>query len=174
VAEHIDINATQAHAVFSAALSSLSRQSVLSNLQQSSEDTYPQFYRIRNPLFATILELSAGQQPSIGIPLTNDNKCPTDKIKARFCELAALWKKGRRATSFASALAMHPAYQHIIGMGPDVLPLILRELEKDSDHWFWALKAISGADPVLPESRGKMREMADAWLKWGREKGYEW
>lgn len=69
---------------------------------------------------------------------------------------------------------MHPAYQGIIGLGPIALPLILRELEKELDHWFWALKAISGEDPVSPQNRGKMREMTDAWLNWGREKGYVW
>jgi len=69
---------------------------------------------------------------------------------------------------------MHPAYQQIIGLGPPALPLILAELDRELDHWFWALKAISGEDPVPIESRGNMREMANAWLKWGREKGYEW
>jgi hypothetical protein len=69
---------------------------------------------------------------------------------------------------------MHPAYQRIIGLGTAAVPLILAELEKDLDQWFWALKAITGEDPVPPESRGKMREMADAWLNWGRKKGDAW
>ena len=68
-------------------------------------------------------------------------------------------------------LTIHPAYQQIIGMGPAVVPLLLRELEREVDHWFWALKAITGADPVPPASRGKVREMAEAWLRWGREQG---
>lgn len=44
-------------------------------------------------------------------------------------------------------MAMHPAYQRIIGLGPEVAPLLLRELERQPDHWFWALKALTGADP---------------------------
>jgi hypothetical protein len=67
---------------------------------------------------------------------------------------------------------MHPAYQQIIGIGPAAVPLLLRELERDVDHWFWALKAITGVDPVPPASRGKVREMAAAWLRWGRDQGY--
>lgn len=95
-----------------------------------------------------------------------------EDIEHEFNELARQWKAERRATSFSSAMAMQPAYQRIIGLGRRALPLILRELEKELDHWFWALKAISGEDPVPPQSRGKMREMRNAWLKWGREKGY--
>ncbi len=32
--------------------------------------------------------------------------------------------------------------------------------------------AITGADPVPKESRGKLKEMTAAWVKWGIEKGY--
>ena len=71
-------------------------------------------------------------------------------------------------------MAMHPAYQEIIGMGELAVPLILAELERDPDHWFWALKAITGADPVPEHCRGHLEEMAQAWLRWGRMQGYEW
>src|ERR1700676_502340 len=93
-------------------------------------------------------------------------------LETEFKELVNTWKAEKTATSFVSAMAIHPAYQQIIGMGPKALPWILRELERKTDHWFWALKAISRQDPVPPESRGKMREMRDAWLKWGRDNGY--
>jgi hypothetical protein len=69
-------------------------------------------------------------------------------------------------------MAMHPAYQQIIGMGEDVIPLILWELEKTPNHWFWALRAISDEDPVKPEERGNIHKMAQSWLKWGKEHGY--
>jgi hypothetical protein len=45
----------------------------------------------------------------------------------------------------------------------------LRELKKEPDHWFWALKAITGVDPVEPIQRGRVKEMAGAWLRWGKE-----
>jgi hypothetical protein len=64
---------------------------------------------------------------------------------------------------------MHPAYQQIIGMGVDALPLILRELEREPDHWFWALEAITGENPVPPTDRGRLNEMARAWLRWASE-----
>ncbi len=91
-----------------------------------------------------------------------------------FADLVATWKQERGPHSSSVRLAEHPAYQRIIGMGPDVVPLLLRELEKEPDHWFRALQALTGADPVPAESRGKVREMAAAWLHWGREQGYQW
>ena len=59
-----------------------------------------------------------------------------------------------------------PSYQQIIGMGDMALPLILRELAREPDHWFWALHAITGADPVEPDARGDVRKMAKAWIEW--------
>jgi hypothetical protein len=69
-------------------------------------------------------------------------------------------------------MAMHPAYQQIIGMGTPAVPLILAELKRGVDHWFWALRAITRENPVPPESLGDMDAMAAAWLAWGRMKGY--
>lgn len=69
---------------------------------------------------------------------------------------------------------MHPTYQRIIGMGPRVVPLLLAELERKSGHWFWALHAITGANPVPEDSEGNLRAMAEAWLEWGRQRGYRW
>jgi len=67
---------------------------------------------------------------------------------------------------------MHPAYQQIIGIGDAVVPLILQELKCAPDHWFWALNAITGVDPVPESGRGVMNEMVKAWLDWGTEHGY--
>lgn len=67
---------------------------------------------------------------------------------------------------------MHPAYQRIIGFGLPAVPLILAELRRELDHWFWAFKAITGEDPVPAERRGNMKEMAEIWLEWGRQRGY--
>jgi hypothetical protein len=69
-------------------------------------------------------------------------------------------------------MASHPAYQEIIGMGQKVVPLLLTELKRKPDFWFVALREITGENPVPPESAGRIEEMARAWLKWGRSKGY--
>ena len=82
------------------------------------------------------------------------------EVEARFRELVVAWKAGRGPSSFAADLARHPAYQDIIALGPPTVPLLLRELEREPDHWFTALRAITGANPVPPESRGRLAEMA--------------
>jgi hypothetical protein len=94
---------------------------------------------------------------------------------AEFQALVKDWRSSRGARSTMAEMAMLPAYQSIIGMGRDVVPLILAELKSEGDapdHWFWALAAITRANPVLPNSRGKIREMAKAWLEWGEKAGY--
>jgi len=69
-------------------------------------------------------------------------------------------------------LASHHAYQRIIGMGDQAIPLLLRELQREVDLWFWALEAITGEDPVRAEHRGNIDEMARDWIIWGKERGY--
>ncbi len=97
---------------------------------------------------------------------------PDVETKSRFAGLVNQWKEGRGVTSSLTAMIVHPAYQQIIGMGEKVVPLLLTELKSEPDHWFWALKAITGQDPVPEESRGRLAEMAKAWLEWGRSQGY--
>ena len=65
-----------------------------------------------------------------------------------------------------------PPYQKIIGMGAAALPLIFQEMKVAPDHWFWALEAITGEDPVSPEHRGNVAEMTRACLSWARDRGY--
>jgi len=89
-----------------------------------------------------------------------------------FQALAREWKATRGHTSSAARMAKNPAYQKIIGLGEAAVPLILAELRKEPDHWFLALHALTGADPVPPESRGKVADMAAAWLAWGKERRY--
>lgn len=91
------------------------------------------------------------------------------QVGRAFKRLSASWRREVAHCSCVSEMAMHPAYQRIIGLGPAVVPLLLRELERRPDHWFWALKAITGADPVPPEDRGRVGKMTAAWLKWAKE-----
>jgi hypothetical protein len=99
---------------------------------------------------------------------------PAAEVERRFLELATLWKQERGPWSSSARLAEHPAYRQIVALGPAVIPLLLRELERQPDHWFRALHALTAADPVPEASRGDLRAMADAWLRWGREQGYHW
>lgn len=84
-------------------------------------------------------------------------------LEQQFYELADEWQA---QTSYLSNVTAHPNYQKIIDLGPDVVEWIIRELKREPDHWFHALKAITGADPVPPDDRGNMTKMREAWLKW--------
>ena len=110
-------------------------------------------------------------QGNLGGPALGGDKTQAE-IEARFRQLVAVWKEQTEHLSSATKMAMHPAYQQIIGMGPVAVPWLLGELRREPDHWFWALWAITGADPIPPENRGKVVEMAQAWLKWGEANGY--
>jgi hypothetical protein len=98
----------------------------------------------------------------------------TSTTEHRFNQLAQQWKAETALLSDLSKKSIHPAYQSIIGMGQDALPLLLRELERHPSHWFWALRAITGANPVKPDNRGRIKRMAQDWLEWGRDHGYQW
>lgn len=88
----------------------------------------------------------------------------------KFRTLADQWYDDTAMLSSVNKKAMHPAYQRIIGMGEQALPLILAELQDRPSDWFWALNAISGEEPVKPDST--FREGVALWLEWGKERGY--
>lgn len=88
-------------------------------------------------------------------------------IANRFRELAGQWKADTRLLSSSTAISQNPAYQAIIALGPPAVPLILRDLEAEPAHWFEALQAITGEDPVPRSDWGKIPAMRAAWLAWG-------
>ena len=94
------------------------------------------------------------------------------EMKKTFDRVAKAWKQEAGQHSSVSRIAMHPAYQRIIAMGQDAVPLILEDLRKAPHHWFWALSAITNESPIPSESRGDLKAMSDAWIAWGRKKGH--
>ena len=91
---------------------------------------------------------------------------------AEFSELSEIWREETKHLSFTVDKVNHWAYLRIIGMGYPVLPFLFRELNERPRHWFVALRAITGEDPVPEAGQGKIHEIVAAWLKWGRASGY--
>lgn len=89
-----------------------------------------------------------------------------------FVNLAAQWQAETAGASTARRIVSHPAYLRMIGMGDRAVPWILDQLEGTEAHWFEALHAITGANPVRDEDRGVYSKMAQAWLAWGRDNGW--
>lgn len=94
------------------------------------------------------------------------------ELARKFNALKVEWGTETAHLSSITEISMHPAYQQIIGMGQVAISLIFSEMEKNPDHWFWALRSITGEDPVLPEHRGRLKQMTEDWLKWGKEHSY--
>lgn len=92
-----------------------------------------------------------------------------EPIQQRFEKYRDDWVSKTRHLSNTAQIALVFSYQKIIGLGPAAVPLILEELERKTDHWFWALEAITGENPVPQEDTGDMIASAKAWVQWGKE-----
>jgi hypothetical protein len=97
-----------------------------------------------------------------------------ETVEERFRRLAAAWHKAVAHHSSTTVRNSHPAYREIIGMGPDVVPLLLRDLEANHTHWFCALREITGIDPIPESAAGNIPQMVEAWVRWARENGFRW
>ncbi len=93
-------------------------------------------------------------------------------VERQFRSLVGEWQMDVASLSSTTARVQHPSYRAIIALGPAVVPVLLRELEQRPNHWFAALRALTGADPVPPSDRGRIGPMTEAWIKWGKEHGY--
>ena len=96
--------------------------------------------------------------------------------KQIFLELAHRCFYETRRKSNPMDLINHPAYQTIIGMGKDVVPFILEDLQNSPKWWFYALIKINGGD-IIPQDQheeyvGQLNKLTKAWLEWGRNNKY--
>ncbi|MBM4071277.1 MAG: hypothetical protein FJ271_20420 [Planctomycetes bacterium] len=98
----------------------------------------------------------------------------SESMEARFRSLAEGWHRDTDHMSSMDAASAHPAYQEIIRLGSEVVPLLLRDLEENHGHWFHALQAITGVNPIPVSAAGNIPKMAEAWLTWARHNGYQW
>jgi hypothetical protein len=91
-------------------------------------------------------------------------------LEDRFQALVRQWKDATALSSSVRAAITHPAYLQIIGMGAPAVPFILRELQREPDHWFHALLAVTGEDAAAGQET--FAGAVAAWLEWGRSRGY--
>jgi hypothetical protein len=103
-------------------------------------------------------------------PIARAQVPAVDNVTEQIFEgLRQKWEMETAIDSSIAKKSMHPAYQRIIGMGPDVLPLILRDLRNRQAHWFWALHAITGDDPA--QNQSTVDGAVNAWIRWGKGRG---
>ena len=99
---------------------------------------------------------------------------PAETVEERFRRLATAWHRDTDYLSSMEEADTHPAYQEIARLGTQVVPLLLRDLAENHTHWFAALEAITGARPVPASVAGNIPKMAEAWLRWAKDNGYQW
>jgi hypothetical protein len=95
----------------------------------------------------------------------------SDWIANEFRKHERKWKRETRHLSSPSEKYLHPSYARIIGLGWPAVALILRSLRRERDDWFYALRALTGANPVTAAMAGDMVAMTAAWLAWGQQHG---
>ena len=93
------------------------------------------------------------------------------QIAGRFLNLADEWRKETQFISSSSRIAQSPAYRKIIEMGPGVVRFIIEDLRRQPDHWFTALREITGENPVPDNHRGNLALMAQDWISWAQSRG---
>jgi hypothetical protein len=126
-----------------------------------------------NAILETMITANVGTTAPVELSLPDS---VADWIE--FDELYGQWQASRKKiSSIAGDITRNPFYFRIVGMGRRALPFIFSRLENETkagqpDHWFPALQAITGADPVPFEDRGKIKKMAHAWLEWATREGY--
>lgn len=96
----------------------------------------------------------------------------SNAVELEFNKLAEDWRNATMFESNINKISIHPSYQRIIGMGRVALPFIFREMSQSPGHWFWALKSITGVDPVDETMRGDVLKMTESWIRWGELNGY--
>ena len=93
-------------------------------------------------------------------------------LEIKFNELAEQWDRETGFHSNWDIKCENSNYQQIIAMGQAVVPLMLRSMAREHQHWFHALCYFTGENPVLKEHAGYIPAMVEDWLKLGIER--EW
>lgn len=92
-------------------------------------------------------------------------------IVDRFRQLADDWSSNTNHISSIDDLTSYPSYREIIGLGWDVVPFLLKDLQENKRFWFPALAAITNVRPFDSSDAGNGKRMTDAWIRWGKRKG---
>ncbi|MBK7764123.1 MAG: hypothetical protein IPI46_12395 [Bacteroidetes bacterium] len=91
------------------------------------------------------------------------------QVKKKFEIYKSIWQSETMFSSSVSEITNNGAYRSIVHLGQDVLPFILQDLEKSDSHWFYALEALTGKNPIKPDHRGDFKLMKADWLEWAND-----
>lgn len=104
---------------------------------------------------------------------TQDEQAQADyDLYLEFRRLADKWEEETRGYAFRSRAVQHVEHQQIVDLGEQVIPWMLEDFAAGKGDWFYALRLLTGADPIKEEERGYVPRMRAAWLEWGRQHGW--
>jgi hypothetical protein len=66
----------------------------------------------------------------------------------------------------------HFSYQSILKMGPGVIPLVLKRIQRRPSWLVIILPDLTGENPCPAQYAGRLKEQIEHWLMWGKEKGH--
>jgi hypothetical protein len=96
-----------------------------------------------------------------------------DSIEDKFMSIAKMWKRETMMSSLVAEKITNLNYQTIIGLGmtykEKILYLILKDLEQEQEYWHYALKSITGENPVPKGMVNNLDVVRQSWLQWARE-----
>jgi hypothetical protein len=105
-------------------------------------------------------------------PTTKSHETDIKQLKEKFTVLADNWHQESDCLSSPKKITENGNYHSIISLGIQVIPFILQDLKERGGLWYLALRRLSNEDPVSVEDRGDIQKMKNAWLRWGKRKGY--
>lgn len=91
-----------------------------------------------------------------------------NSLKEYFESLKYLWLEETKYSSNIFLTTNHPAHLTMIKLGSQILPLLIEDLQNDSNHWFITLNKITGENPVSQEHIGNVDEMRQDWINWAQ------
>ena len=138
----------------------------------SATATLPKYFILENPRPEDGGPTIIGLRNLLGAALCH--YYGTDYVAAlRFNALAERWKLETGHLSNLAKSFKHPAYREILAMGTSAIPLILNDIRQNGPyHWFDALNALTGENPVPSEHMGDVSKMTEAWMQWGMDHGH--
>jgi len=86
---------------------------------------------------------------------------------SKFEYLKSQWKNDVIFISNENEKCMNPSYQEIIGLGIEIVPILISEIiNENSSDWYWALSSITRENPVSENDLGNQKSMSIAWINW--------
>lgn len=105
------------------------------------------------------------------VPLARDPRLAGGAdLRRQFDDLVCIWLDETLSSSSIIEICTNWAYQRVIGLGPNAIPLILEAVNDGQRHWGWALAALTGDNPAADTQN--QQDAADVWLRWAAQEGY--